>query len=291
MTTMKGKFDGFRTRRLGDLRHLKRCHEHFGGPLIEGDLEAMVFVDSGTLGEQLQLTNAERERHRLYTIKPYDMTDEQLAEQRRAKKRKRDQLRRRRCGMRPRTKSGTYQEAVSRGYTGSRATFYRDKRRDVRRDIGVTKVRPSAPTTETECGNHSETECAATETENAKGFFYSERTESHDDRDADADAERALDARDEHESLQSSTTESSEMGRARQCAILGKRVDLIMFNELVPAQRAIARGEEPIRPIADIERDLKRAEADYERCHAAMTPEDWEEFGRSIGTRKCVSSD
>jgi hypothetical protein len=41
------------------------------------------------LGERLRLTNAERERDRLWPIKPFDMTDEELAEQRKSKSRER----------------------------------------------------------------------------------------------------------------------------------------------------------------------------------------------------------
>jgi hypothetical protein len=43
------------------------------------------------LGERLNLTNAERERLRLWPIAPIDMTDEQLAEQRKAKAREREE--------------------------------------------------------------------------------------------------------------------------------------------------------------------------------------------------------
>lgn len=41
------------------------------------------------LGERMRLTNAEREQLHLWPIKPVDMTDEQLAEQRKAKSRER----------------------------------------------------------------------------------------------------------------------------------------------------------------------------------------------------------
>jgi hypothetical protein len=42
-------------------------------------------VPAGPLGIRLNLTNAERERLRLWTIKPFDMTEEQLEEQRKLK--------------------------------------------------------------------------------------------------------------------------------------------------------------------------------------------------------------
>jgi hypothetical protein len=41
------------------------------------------------LGDRLQLTNAERERLKLWTIAPYDLSPEQMVEQRKAKKRAR----------------------------------------------------------------------------------------------------------------------------------------------------------------------------------------------------------
>jgi hypothetical protein len=54
------------------------------------------------LGERMNLTNAERERLHLWAIKPTDMTDEQLAEQRKAKSRERRASKRRQSGVRPR---------------------------------------------------------------------------------------------------------------------------------------------------------------------------------------------
>jgi hypothetical protein len=50
------------------------------------------------LGKRLNLSNAERERFRLWTIAPADMTDVQMAEQRRAKERLRQRRRRRKLG-------------------------------------------------------------------------------------------------------------------------------------------------------------------------------------------------
>lgn len=54
------------------------------------------------LGKKLNVTNVERERLSLRTIAPIDMTGEQLEEQRKAKKRARDQRRRRAAGAKPR---------------------------------------------------------------------------------------------------------------------------------------------------------------------------------------------
>jgi hypothetical protein len=50
-------------------------------------------VSPGTLGQRLRVTNRERERLGLWTIAPFDMTAEQMAEQRKAKKKARDSRR------------------------------------------------------------------------------------------------------------------------------------------------------------------------------------------------------
>lgn len=56
------------------------------------------------LGERLCLTNAERERLKLWSIAPYDMTDQQLAEQRKAKARVRVRRNRQSRGAKPRAR-------------------------------------------------------------------------------------------------------------------------------------------------------------------------------------------
>src|SRR5262245_6253227 len=48
-----------------------------------------------TLGNRVRLTNVDRERLRLFTIKPFDMTDVQLAEQSKARRRMRCERKRR----------------------------------------------------------------------------------------------------------------------------------------------------------------------------------------------------
>jgi hypothetical protein len=55
------------------------------------------------LGFRQRVTNAERERLRLWTIAPYDMTAEELQEQRRTKDRNRKRRRRRKAGSVPRS--------------------------------------------------------------------------------------------------------------------------------------------------------------------------------------------
>ena len=57
---------------------------------------------ASVLGEKLRLLNHEREALGIRTIKPVDLTDEQLAEQRKAKKRASDERRRRKAGKKPR---------------------------------------------------------------------------------------------------------------------------------------------------------------------------------------------
>ena len=58
--------------------------------------------NSRELGERVRLTNAERERLSLWPIKPFDMTDEQLVEQRKAKSRHRRAIKRRERASEPR---------------------------------------------------------------------------------------------------------------------------------------------------------------------------------------------
>ena len=55
------------------------------------------------LGARLRVTNAERERLKLWPFKPVDVTDERLAEQRKAKERERAARRRRERGVKPRS--------------------------------------------------------------------------------------------------------------------------------------------------------------------------------------------
>jgi hypothetical protein len=57
------------------------------------------------LGKRLRLTNRERERLRLWSIRPFDMTDRQMHEQRKAKARAKEQQRRLMAGSKPRETS------------------------------------------------------------------------------------------------------------------------------------------------------------------------------------------
>jgi hypothetical protein len=90
------------------------------------------------LGERLRVTNQERQQWRLWTVAPYDMTDEELAEQRRAK----DRERRRRSRERQRQQQGKATRAqwlaahsISRDKPWlslciSRASYYRKLAKD-----------------------------------------------------------------------------------------------------------------------------------------------------------------
>jgi hypothetical protein len=68
--------------------------------------------NSRELGERVRLTNEERERLLLWPIKPFDMTDERLAELRKAKSRHRRAIKRREKGIR--TKAAYMAELASR---------------------------------------------------------------------------------------------------------------------------------------------------------------------------------
>jgi len=110
---------------------------------------------AGELGNRLRLTNAERERLRLWPIAPFDKTDEELVAQRKAKERDRRARKRREQGVRTRA---TYLSALSKhprpweAEGVSRSTWYNRRKRaldEVSRDIGrgesetiVSKQRP-----------------------------------------------------------------------------------------------------------------------------------------------------
>jgi hypothetical protein len=85
-------------------------------------------VKPRTLGERLRVTAEERERLKLWTIIPFDLTAKELADQREAKKRARDRRRRRDAGSKPRTdyEAASINRAKPWLALGiSRATWYR----------------------------------------------------------------------------------------------------------------------------------------------------------------------
>jgi hypothetical protein len=115
------------------------------------DLPERARMPSGkVLGARLNLTNAERERLRLWTIWPAGMTDAEMVEYRRAKKRARDERRRQRAGAKPRdvwlaaslTKQKPWQaEGISR------RTWFRRRQKPVaqvraRQDLLTTRRAP-----------------------------------------------------------------------------------------------------------------------------------------------------
>ena len=85
------------------------------------------------LGDNMRLLNAEREALHLWRLLPIDMTDEQLAEQRKLKSRKRREAKRRQAGVR--TRAEYLAELASRPKPWeaagvSRAQWYRRRKRD-----------------------------------------------------------------------------------------------------------------------------------------------------------------
>src|SRR5262249_32577676 len=99
------------------------------------------------LGNWLNVTNTERERLKLWTIRPCDMSDEQLAKQRKAKDRARKKQRR--------LKQGRTAQAMSLSRTKpwlaervSRATWYRNRETTLSqpKDITLTDKLVSLPT-------------------------------------------------------------------------------------------------------------------------------------------------
>ena len=76
---------------------------------------------ASTLGQRLRLTNAERERLRLWTIAAHDMTPEQAAEHRRAKERARKRRYRQLRGAKSEPSPGWHSVSVGAlGITASR---------------------------------------------------------------------------------------------------------------------------------------------------------------------------
>jgi len=97
------------------------------------------------VGQRLNLTNAERESFQLWTISPADMTNKQMAEQRKVKQRLRERRRRQKSGAK------TRREWLAASRTGrkpwlnegvSRATWYRRRQ-------GLRQVRAQSSETET----------------------------------------------------------------------------------------------------------------------------------------------
>ena len=85
---------------------------------------------AGTLGQRLRLTNAERERLRLWTIAAHDVTPEQAAEYRRAKEAARKRRYRQSRGSKPRAEyeaAGINQIKPWLMLGISRATWYRQR--------------------------------------------------------------------------------------------------------------------------------------------------------------------
>jgi hypothetical protein len=85
-------------------------------------------VGARRLGERMRISNQERERLKLKTIKPFDMTDKQLAEQRKANDRARKKRRRLAEGSKSRERSLARQKPwEAEGI--HRATWFRRRKR------------------------------------------------------------------------------------------------------------------------------------------------------------------
>jgi len=101
-------YEGWRRKFIGDLRHMLRCCR--AGRLPRANIAYLesILRDPAHLprpkevAKQVHLTNAQREQHKLWTIPPVDMTEEQLAAQRREKDRLRKLLARRKAHVQSR---------------------------------------------------------------------------------------------------------------------------------------------------------------------------------------------
>ena len=83
------------------------------------------------LGDNMRLLNAEREALHLWRLLPIDMTDEQLAEQRKLKSRKRREAKRRQAGVRTRAEYLAELKAKSKPWfaAGVPRSWYREATR------------------------------------------------------------------------------------------------------------------------------------------------------------------
>lgn len=98
---------------------------------------------STQIGEALQVCNAERERLRLWTIAPIDMSAEDMASQRKFKRRMRQKSRRRKLGLVSREEflaSSLNAQKPWQAEGVSRATWYRDRRRSHETGGGPTNT-------------------------------------------------------------------------------------------------------------------------------------------------------
>jgi hypothetical protein len=119
------------------------------------------------LGIRMRLTNVERERHKLWTIRPVDMTAKQLADQRREKDRLRKQRTRKRMPREQHLKLVPKPWVLMKI---SRATYYR------RRETGC--VPDPSRANETGCvqtTRHSETGVSAAKNRGGQGQMESHR--------------------------------------------------------------------------------------------------------------------
>ena len=94
------------------------------------------------LGDNMRLLNTEREALRLWTMLPVDMTDEQLAEQRKAKSRARRAAKRRQSGVRTRAQYLAELKArpkpwKAEGITSEHGSACRGRNKSVKKCRGV----------------------------------------------------------------------------------------------------------------------------------------------------------
>jgi hypothetical protein len=99
----KKSWEGYRRKRVGDLKHMLACCE--SGRLPEQHCAYLRTVLRDPLNlpkpkeiaEAVQLTASQQETNKLYTIPPIDLTPAQLKERRKARERQRKMLARRRA--------------------------------------------------------------------------------------------------------------------------------------------------------------------------------------------------
>ena len=143
-------YEGWRRKYVGDLRHMLQCCIYGRLPAENREYLAAILRDEHKLplpkevAKQVHFTNEQRERNRLFTIPPIDMTKEQLAEQRREKDRQRKMLARRKAHVQSR---GAYLVSVASDKPWiregkSRRTWFRHQAKAAA--AAMAKIQPEA---------------------------------------------------------------------------------------------------------------------------------------------------
>jgi len=148
------------------------------------------------LGKRLNVTNAERQRLKLWPIKPIDATDEQLAEQTKTRRNEQRRAKLRAKGVRPRGAYLAELKSRPRPWDAkgiSRRTWQRRQKRACR-EVMHDMSRGDAPTIVTKAEHDLATECGVMPKKgHHEGVSVEKPREATKVRDAEANAPRSSD--------------------------------------------------------------------------------------------------